>query len=95
MAPEKCQSGTSEVPERHPNRKEPSKNRQGTGEPNDNGKKTCQPCIEVMCAKQRDRNRLARIAGAVLPRLQQSVRTGQGAYFSPSESLKLVRLLDA
>jgi len=64
------------------------------GEPNDNGKKTCQPCIEVMCAKQRDRRRMARVAAVVLPKLEKSVKTGQGAYFSPSESLKLTKLLE-
>ena len=32
VTPQKCQPDTSKVPKRHPNRQEPSSNRQGTGE---------------------------------------------------------------
>lgn len=70
---------------------------QHCGDPlsDDEPRRNCAPCLTVMTAKLRHKRRLARLGAEVLPTLEDAVRRGEPVWLSPSESLKMLRAMEA
>ena len=64
------------------------------GEPCDREGMRCSACCAVALEKVKYRRRLARIGDVILPRLKESVATGQPVFLSPADAKKMIDLLN-